>query len=120
MRINVRKTWAGAVVAGMLGAVSLGAIQTPYGWLLADRPYDAVMVARNAGREPWTARLDVRVLRSFRFSTTGGVTVAANIENVLNRANYEGFNGVVTSSSFDQPKRAGTPRRISLAASVSF
>ena len=29
MRINVRKTWAGAVVAGMLGAVSLGAIQTP-------------------------------------------------------------------------------------------
>jgi len=104
----------------VVAAGTLGAIQTPYGWLLADRPYDAVMVARNAGREPWTARLDVRVLRSFRFSTTGGVTVAANIENVLNRANYEGFNGVVTSSSFDQPKRAGTPRRISLAASVSF
>ena len=29
MRVDVRKTWAGAVIAGMLGAVSLGAIQTP-------------------------------------------------------------------------------------------
>jgi hypothetical protein len=100
----------------VVAAGTLGAIQTPYGWLLADRPYDAVMVARNAGREPWTARLDVRVLRSFRFSTTGGVTVAANIENVLNPRELRGFQRsgdviVVRSAQARRDAAADQPRR---------
>ena len=97
-----------------------GAIQTPYGWLLADRPADAVMLTRNAGREPFTLRLDVRVSRAFRLSPNAQLVFAANVENVLNRANFEGVNGVVTSSSFGSANRAGVPRRLYAAAAFSF
>jgi hypothetical protein len=78
------------------------------------------MVTRNAGREPYTLRLDVRVSRAFRFSANAALILAANVENVLNRANFEGVNGVVTSSSFGIANRAGVPRRLYLAAGFSF
>jgi hypothetical protein len=39
---------------------------------------------------------------------------------VLNHANFEGVNGVITSPTFGLPKRAGLPRRVNLAASFSF
>jgi hypothetical protein len=104
----------------IVAANTPGAIQTPYGWLLADRPADAGMVTRNAGREPYTLRLDVRVSRAFRFSANAALILAANVENVLNRANFEGVNGVVTSSSFGIANRAGVPRRLYLAAGFSF
>lgn len=99
---------------------SPGAIQTPYGTFLADRPADARMVVRNAGRDPAAMRLDLRVARSFRYRTGGMFVVAGNVENVFNRANFEGVNGVVTSPSFGMAKRAGLPRRVNLAASFSF
>jgi hypothetical protein len=104
----------------VVAANTPGAIQTPYGWLLADRPADAVMVTRNAGREPFTLRLDVRVSRAFNFSPNAALVLAANVENVLNRANFEAVNGVVTSSSFGSANRAGVPRRLYVAAGFSF
>jgi hypothetical protein len=97
-----------------------GAIQTAYGSLLADRPADALIAPRNFGRDPAMLRLDLRVARSFSSPTGASFVVAANVENLLNHANFEGVNGVVTSPSFGQPKRAGTPRRVNLAASFSF
>jgi hypothetical protein len=104
----------------IVAANTPGAIQTPYGWLLADRPADAMMVTRNAGREPFMLRLDLRVSRMFRISPNAALALAANIENVLNRANFEGVNGVVTSSSFGTANRAGGPRRLYAAAGFSF
>ena len=104
----------------VVAANTPGAIQTPYGWLLADRPADAVMVTRNAGREPFTLRLDVRVSRAFHFSPNAALVLAANVENVLNRANFEAVNGVVTSSSFGSANRAAVPRRLYVAAGFSF
>jgi hypothetical protein len=97
-----------------------GAIDTPYGTFLADRPAGAPMVMRNAGRDPAAVRLDLRVARSFRYGTGGMFVIAGNVANVFNRANFEGVNGVVTSPSFGVPKRAGSPRRVNLAASFSF
>ena len=78
------------------------------------------MVTRNAGREPLAVRLDLRVARAFKYSTNGALAVAASVENVSNRPNFEGFNGVVTSSSFGTAKRAGAPRRVNVAAGFSF
>ena len=97
-----------------------GAIQTPYGTFLAEPAADGRIVARNAGREPALLRVDLRVARAFAYRTGASFVVAANFENLFNRANFEGVTGVVTSPMFGQPKRAGQPRRINLAASFSF
>jgi hypothetical protein len=78
------------------------------------------MVTRNAGREPFTLRLDVRISRAFTVSPNASFVVAANVENALNRANFEGLNGVITSPSFGVANRAGVPRRLYLAAGFSF
>jgi hypothetical protein len=97
-----------------------GAVRTPYGWLLAARAADAQMVGRNAGRDPASLRLDMRVSRGFGYTTGASFVVAAGFENLLNRANFEGVNGVITSPSFGVPTRAGAPRRVNLAAGISF
>jgi hypothetical protein len=97
-----------------------GAIHTPYGSLLASRPAEAVMLQRNAGRDPASVRFDLRASRAFRYRPGGALVVTASVENLLNRANFEGGNGVLTSSSFGDPKRAGSPRRISLSSGLSF
>ena len=78
------------------------------------------MVMRNAGRDPAAVRLDLRVARSFRYSSGGLFVIAGNVANLFNRANFENVNGVVTSPSFGMAKRAGLPRRINVAASFSF
>jgi len=103
----------------VVAAGTPGAIETAYGWLLANRPSDAVMITRNAGREPFTGRLDLRVARAFRRSKAT-LVLAANVENLLNRANFEGVNGVITSPSFGTANRAGLPRRVYAAAGFSF
>jgi hypothetical protein len=97
-----------------------GAIQTLYGTFLVDPPAGATIVGRNAGRDPAMVRVDLRISRAFASHTGGSVVVAANFENLLNRANLERVNGVATAPTFGEPKRAGQPRRINLAASFSF
>jgi len=97
-----------------------GAIQTVYGTFLPNRAADADLAPRNSGRDPAMVRFDVRVARAFRYRAAGSFALAVNVENVFNRANFEALNGVVTSPSFGLPKRAGSPRRVNLAASFSF
>ena len=80
----------------------------------------AALLPRNAGRDPATLRVDLRVARAFHTLAGSSFVLASNIENLLNRANFEGENGVVTSPLFGEPKRAGTPRRVTFSASVSF
>jgi hypothetical protein len=104
----------------LVAAGTPGAIVTPYGTFLADRTPGGSTVGRNFGEEPGMVRLDLRVSRAFRYPTGAAFVVAGNAENLLNRANLEGVNGVITSSSFGVPKRAGAPRRITLSAGVSF
>ncbi len=40
--------------------------------------------------------------------------------NTLNRANFSGYNGVITSPNFMRPTTAADPRRLQLSASYSF
>jgi hypothetical protein len=40
--------------------------------------------------------------------------------NTLNRANFDGFNGVITSPGFRKPTFAGDPRKLQLSASYTF
>jgi hypothetical protein len=97
-----------------------GSIATSYGHLLANPPAGALILERNAGRDPRSIRLDLRLSRSFRYVAGATFVVAAGASNLMNRANLEGINGVVTSPTFGQPKRAAAPRRIDLSAGVSF
>ena len=104
----------------LVAAGTPGAIATSYGWLLASSPAGALIINRNSGRDPRLIRVDLRLSRSFRYSTGASFVVAAGIQNLLNRANFEGINGVVTSPTFGQPKRAGSPRHVDLSAGFSF
>lgn len=95
------------------------AITTPYGLFdLSPQPGDA-LVARNAGRDPWQLRVDVNVTQAVRFYDMS-LHVSLDVENVFNRANYAGLNGVVTSPTFLAPNMALSPRRALLSCGFSF
>jgi hypothetical protein len=97
------------------------AIQTPYGWLTADPGTGAAIVPRNFGRAGRRLRADLHVSKRFLVAADRVVfSLAVDVLNVTNRANLAGFNGVLTSPEFGQPKRAIDPRRFDLSASLSF
>lgn len=48
------------------------------------------------------------------------VSLSASAENLINRTNLTGYNGVLVSSAFGQPIRALGPRRVQLTAGFSF
>ena len=48
------------------------------------------------------------------------VNVFANLSNVLNRSNLQNVSGALTSSRFDQPTSAGSPREIQIGARFQF
>ena len=48
------------------------------------------------------------------------MTLTAEIENLLNKVNYNSFNGIQTSSFFGLPTSARDGRRISLSARFNF
>ena len=53
-------------------------------------------------------------------SVVRGLVVSASANNVLNRTNLSGFNGVVTSPVFGEAKRALDPRRVQLDLRFTF
>ena len=96
---------------GVGTAGSSTAIDTPYGLFdLAPHAPDQIIL-RNAGREPRQIRVDVNVTQQFE---SVGIYFGVDVENVFNRANFTGINGVLTSPSFGQPALALNPRRASV------
>jgi hypothetical protein len=94
-------------------------VETPYGFFdLAPGPADEIIL-RNAGREPRQIRLDLNASRQWLVGGTS-VYLAVDVQNVFNRANFAGFNGVLTSPNFDRPNLALNPRRASISFGVSF
>jgi hypothetical protein len=65
-------------------------------------------------------RVDLRASRAFRYGMGAILVVASSVENLLNRANVENINGVITSASFGRPQRAAAPRRLTFSAGFSF
>ena len=82
-----------------------------------DRPEG---VGRNAGEGFDSQSLDLRLSRTF--ALTHAVSVEAIIEafNVLNRANYQVPNNIITSPTFGQPTAVNDPRQVQFGLRVLF
>jgi outer membrane receptor protein involved in Fe transport len=48
------------------------------------------------------------------------MTIRAEINNLLNKTNYQGYSGVQTSPFFGLPTRARDPRRVALSVRFDF
>jgi hypothetical protein len=98
------------------------AIVTPFGAFNPDpRPGDRI-VPRNFGRSAGEARVDLFVSKSMKTGPAdkANLSFSASVENLLNRVNLAGFNGVLSSPAFGLANRALAPRRVQLALSVGF
>ncbi|MCU1228797.1 MAG: hypothetical protein JWO97_1681, partial [Acidobacteria bacterium] len=82
-----------------------------------DRPEG---VARNAGEGFDYQSLDLRLSRTF--GVTHGLSVEAIVEgfNVLNRANYQVPNNIITSPTFGKPTAVNDPRQLQLGLRLLF
>jgi Carboxypeptidase regulatory-like domain len=102
---------------GTAGGASV--IETPYGLFNTTPGPNDQIILRNAGREPLQVRVDLNVMKSLRIGTAQLYT-AVDVENLINRANFAGINGVLTSPSFGRPNVALNPRRVSVSCGFSF
>jgi hypothetical protein len=107
---------------------------TPFPYTIttgADNYFDGLFNARPPGvprnSVNGTGYQDVQVRLGYTFKVHPSLkdkspTVALSLSsfNTLNRVNYYGFVGVITSPDFRQPTTASDPRRLQLAASYSF
>jgi hypothetical protein len=88
-----------------------------------DRP---IGVRRNSGQGPGSLRLDLRWSRDFRFERLAldgnriAASIAADAFNVLNRVNYSGYVGNLSSPFFGRPTSAQAARRLQLSFRVQF
>jgi hypothetical protein len=82
-----------------------------------DRP---VGVGRNTGRGFDYRSLDLRLSRSFALAH--GLSLEAIIDafNVLNRANYQVPNNIITSPTFGQPTAVNDPRQLQAGVRMHF
>jgi hypothetical protein len=99
-----------------------GAIVTRYGVFDPDPAPGAQIVPRNFGRSSGLARTDLYLSKSMNAGTTNkaNISIGASVENVFNRVNLSGFNGVLSSPSFGLANYALAPRRVQLTLSVTF
>lgn len=85
-------------------------------------------VARNTLQGPGFAGLDVRWSHEFAIGSARGgkdedgpgFSIGVDAFNVINRVNYSGYVGTLTSPFFGQPIAAQPPRRVQLSASFQF
>ncbi|HEX6097415.1 MAG TPA: TonB-dependent receptor [Thermoanaerobaculia bacterium] len=82
-----------------------------------DRPAG---VGRNAGEGFDYQALDLRLSRTFPLPSGFSVEAIVDAFNVLNRANYQVPNNIITSPTFGQPTAVGDPRQIQLGVRVLF
>jgi hypothetical protein len=102
---------------GTAGGASV--IETPYGLFNTTPGPNDQIILRNAGREPLQVRVDLNVTKSLPIGTAQ-LYMSVDVENLFNRANFAGINGVLTSPSFGRPNVALNPRRASVSGGFSF
>jgi Carboxypeptidase regulatory-like domain len=101
-----------------------GAIQTPYGLLVASG--GTGVFPRNKGGMPWTVYLDMNVQRSFKITRDSKaehqqtLTVNVRSSNVLNHLNVTQIGGVLGSPQFGVPYAADNGRRLEGGLRYSF
>jgi outer membrane receptor protein involved in Fe transport len=77
-------------------------------------------VGRNRGQAFDYRSVDLRVSRTFPLSTHLSIETLLDAFNVLNRANYQVPNNIVTSPTFGQPTAVNDPRQFQLGVRVLF
>lgn len=88
--------------------------------IASDRPTG---VPRNTLQGPGFATLDLRWSRDFRLQKKEdgpAVTVGLNVFNVLNRVNYAGYVGNMSSPFFGRPVAARPARRMQISVTFEF
>lgn len=113
-----------------LGSVLLATSGLPYTETLGeDLNHDGIVndrpagVPRNGLRMDATASLDLRLARTFSLGGRDHVrslSISGSYFNVANHANYNAYQGVVTSPQFKQPLVAGAPRQFQWNATFNF
>lgn len=85
-----------------------------------DRPFG---IARNTLQGPGSLRLDVRWTREFKLTGAEDapeLAITADAFNVLNRVNYSGYVGNMSSPFFGRAVSAGPARRLQFGLQFSF
>jgi carboxypeptidase family protein/TonB-dependent receptor-like protein len=82
-----------------------------------DRPKG---VGRNTGRGFDCGTLDLRLSRTFPVSGRVSIETLVDAFNVLNRANYQVPNNIITSPTFGQPTAVNDPRQLQLGLRLLF
>jgi len=82
-----------------------------------DRP---IGVGRNSGRGFDYRTLDLRLSRTFPLTGRVSIETLVDAFNVLNRANYQVPNNIITSPTFGQPTAVNDPRQLQLGLRLLF
>lgn len=112
---------------------ALHAVATRFGVFNPNPLPGGPVIPRNFARAPGQAIVSMNFSKTFLLDwisrsraqqsgsrRTYNLVLDANIENVFNRTNLNGFNGVLTSPSFGRANRALNGRRVEFALSFSF
>jgi hypothetical protein len=125
-----------------------GAIITPFGTFNPNPQPGDPIIPRNFGRGASLVSVNLNTSKTFVFGTekgsqgaqanqgnctagffrrfrcglnrSYGLTLSAEVYNVLNHTNFSEYNNIVTSPLFGRPNRAGDARRVQLGVSLSF
>ena len=97
-----------------------GAVATPLGVFNPNPASGDPLVPRNFGREGRMLRTDLHISKTLTDGERTNVSISASIDNLLNTASFTSTNGVVTSPFFGEARRALSPRRVVLSATVGF
>jgi outer membrane receptor protein involved in Fe transport len=82
-----------------------------------DRP---IGVGRNTGQGFDYQSLDLRLSRTFALTSRISIEALADAFNVLNRANYQVPNNIITSPTFGKPTAVNDPRQLQLGMRLLF
>ena len=82
-----------------------------------DRP---IGTGRNTGEGFDYRTLDLRLSRTFPLTSRISIEALADAFNVLNRANYQVPNNIITSPTFGKPTAVNDPRQLQLGMRLLF
>jgi outer membrane receptor protein involved in Fe transport len=118
--LNMPSHWMLSYIASYASALPFN-IQLPNdrngNGVFNDRP---IGVGRNTGRGFDYRALDVRLSRTFPLTSRVSIETLVDAFNVLNRANYQVPNNIITSPTFGQPTAVNDPRQLQVGVRLLF
>jgi outer membrane receptor protein involved in Fe transport len=118
--LNMAAHWMLSYIASYASALPFN-IQLPNdrngNGVFNDRP---IGVGRNTGRGFDYRTLDLRLSRTFPLTSRVSIETLVDAFNVLNRANYQVPNNIITSPTFGQPTAVNDPRQLQLGVRLLF